>query len=809
MKITENQILKNKKIINCKYQKLPNLFNNINDQEKFNEFLSFLHTFSGKIIFSLNKKQFLKKILIFLMKYKIHPKYIKTTIDIEENLNHFYMTNEFKQEHINRKDNFLFIYTEDLLPIIDSKYALNTKDNISNVQNNYLSKLIINYPIIHVEHGIGRYQGLTTIKTASIESEYLIISYAGEDKLYVPVAYLHLISPYTTTSIENAPLHRLGGDEWNKIKKKINKTIYDHAAQLLDIYAKRKFQKGFSFKKNEKKYHVFCKDCLFEITLDQNKVIKSVLKDMCSSIPMDRLICGDVGFGKTEVAMRAAFISVSNNKQVVILVPTTLLAQQHYENFKKRFSNWSINIEILSRFQNTTKQNLIFKNTKSGHINILIGTHKLLLKEIEWYDLGLLIIDEEHRFGVNHKEIFKKRYCNIDILTLTATPIPRTLNMTMVGIKDLSIIEKPPAQRLAIKTYIQEYNPLLIRKTILREISRGGQVYYIYNKVQNIINIAEKLSKLIPEANIKIGHGQMNDIDLKKVMNKFYKNKFNVLICTTIIESGIDIPRANTIIIENADHFGLSQLHQLRGRIGRSNHQSYALFLIKDFKKITSDAKKRLEAIASVDNFGGGFSLSNQDLEIRGIGEILGKEQSGHIKSIGFSLYMKLLKNAIKLLKDGRSLSFNELSKNSVEIELYVSALLPDNYISNVNTRLFFYKRFANAENEKEVEKIKDELIKNFGKLPVFSKNLIVIAKIRLIAYRIGIKFIKCNKKMGIIEFNDDNLVNTRYLLQIFKEQPDVWKMENSIKLKFLYNSDNDHLRLLWILNLLQHLEKK
>ncbi|ANZ22507.1 transcription-repair-coupling factor [Buchnera aphidicola (Diuraphis noxia)] len=809
MKTTENQILKNKKLINCKYNTLSNVFHDFNDQKKLKTILSFLHNFSGKIIFFLTQKQFLKKILNFLMKNKIYPKYVKKTIELDNNINYFYMTQKIEKEFIDTKDKFLFIFTKDLLPLINHEYIVNVKNNINNSQNTNLSQFIINHPIIHIQHGIGRYQGLTTIKTASMQSEYLIILYANEDKLYIPVSSLNLISPYTETSKENAPLHKLGGDEWNKIKQKINTTIYDHAAQLLNIYSNRKSQKGFLFKKNEKIYNIFCKDCLFEITVDQKKVMKSVLQDMCNFVPMDRLICGDVGFGKTEIAMRAAFVSVSNKKQVAILVPTTLLAQQHYENFNKRFCNWNINIEILSRFQNKKKQNLIFQNTENGTINILIGTHKLLLKEIKWYDLGLLIIDEEHRFGVNHKETFKQRHPNIDILTLTATPIPRTLNMTMIGIKDVSIIEKPPAQRLAIKTLIEEYNPLLIRKTILREISRGGQVYYIYNKVKNIFNIAERLSKLIPEANIKIGHGKMNNVDLKTVMNEFYNNEFNVLICTTIIESGIDIPRANTIIIENSDHFGLSQLHQLRGRIGRSNHQAYALFLVNNFKKITSDAKKRLEAISSVDNFGGGFSLSNQDLEIRGIGEILGKEQSGHVKSIGFSLYMKLLKNAIRLLKNQNNLSYSELLKESVEIELYVSALLPENYISDVNLRLFFYQKLSNAKNEKEIENIQSELIKNFGKLPEFSKNLVMISKIRLISYKIGIKLIKFNKKTGIIEFNNTNLVNTEYLLKIFQKEPDIWKMESSTKLKFLYHSDNDYLRLVWMLNLLKHLKKK
>jgi transcription-repair coupling factor (superfamily II helicase) len=676
-----------------------------------------------------------------------------------------------------------------------------------NFKNDDFAQLIINHPIIHIEHGIGRYKGLTTIKTASIESEYLIIAYADGDKLYVPIAHINLISMYNVTSIENAPLHKLG-ENWYKTKQKINKTIYDHAAQLLDIYAHRKSKKGFAFKKNEKIYESFCKDCSFKTTPEQNKVIDAVLKDMCNSIPMDRLICGDVGFGKTEVAMRAAFLSVSNKKQVAVLVPTTVLAQQHYNNFKIRFFNSTVNIAILSRFQNQKQQNLICKNVTTGKINILIGTHKLLLKNIIWHDLGLLIIDEEHRFGVNHKEIIKKQYSNIDILTLTATPIPRTLNMTMIGIKDLSIIEKPPAERLVIKTFIEEYDPILVRKTILREILRDGQVYYIYNKVQNIINIAKRLSKLIPEARIKVGHGKMSDIDLKKVMNQFYNNEFNVLICTTIIESGIDVARANTIIIENADHFGLSQLHQLRGRIGRSKNQAYALLLVNNFDQITSDAKKRLEAISSIDNFGGGFSLSNQDLEIRGIGEILGKEQSGHIKHIGLSLYMRLLKNAVSTIKHGDYFSIEEFSKSSVEIELHVSALLPDSYISDVNERLFFYNKLSSSKSEQEIEQIERALIKNFGKFPDFAKNLILIAKIRMIADQIGIKSIKCNKKIGIIEFTDINLINTEYLLRIFKEEPNLWKIDNSKKIKCFYNLDDDYKRIKWIKKFLKNLKR-
>ncbi|WAI11497.1 MAG: transcription-repair coupling factor [Buchnera aphidicola (Macrosiphum albifrons)] len=801
------KIKENKNIINFKNQKSSNFFHNINNQKKVNNLLSYLYSFPGKIIFSLTEEDSLKKILNFLERNKICPQYIKKTVDINKKFDYFYMIKDLKNGFLDKKNNFLFIGTKDLLPVlIDNKCISNIKKNINTIKNSSFSQLILNHPIIHIEHGIGRYEGLTTIKTASMQSEYLVISYAEGDKLYVPISYLHLISPYTGTSIENAPLHKLGGDDWNKEKDKISKIIYDHAAQLLHIYSNRASKKGFAFKKDPKKYKNFCNDCSFTTTSDQNEVMKFVLRDMSTSIPMDRLICGDVGFGKTEIAMRASFLAVSNNKQVAILVPTTLLARQHYKNFKMRFSNWPTSINMLSRFQTQKEQDLIFKNTKNGQINIIIGTHKLLFKKIEWYSLGLLIIDEEHRFGVMHKEIIKKIYSNIDILTLTATPIPRTLNMAMTGIKDLSIISKPPAQRLAIKTFIQEYNPLLIRKTILREISRGGQIYYIYNKVQNIVNIAERLSILIPEAKIKVGHGQMKNIDLKKVMSEFYNNKFNVLICTTIIESGVDVPRANTIIIENSDHFGLSQLHQLRGRVGRSNHQGYALFLVNNFNKITSDAKKRLEAISSVDNFGGGFSLSNQDLEIRGVGEILGKEQSGHIKHIGFSLYMELLKNAVDLLKNGKILADKKLPKQSLEIELHVSSLLPDNYIVDINTRLFFYKKISDAKNEKQIEAIKYELIDQFGKLPNYSKNLILIAQIRLIAHKIGIKCIKANKNIGFIEFNHNNSVNIKYLLKIFQEEPNVWKMESSTKIKFILNLEEDYLRLKWIIKLLRNL---
>lgn len=683
------------------------------------------------------------------------------------------------------------------------------KKKIEPITNRFLYQLKINDLIIHIQHGIGRYQGLTTIQTASYESEYLVILYAEKNKLYVPISSLHLIFPYTGKLEKNIVLHKLGGDKWEKEKNKISKNLHDHSAILLNIYANRVSKKGFAFKTNEKEYNIFCQNLPFKITLDQEKAIKSVLDDMHKSVPMDRVICGDVGFGKTEVAMRAAFICVSNKKQVIVLVPTTLLAEQHFNSFSQRFYNWSLNIEILSRFRSIKEKEKILAHIKLGRIHILISTHKILFEDIQWHNLGLLIIDEEHRFGVIHKEIIKKIYSHIDILTLTATPIPRTLNMAMNGIKNLSIISHPPEERKKIKTFIEEYNPVLVKKAIFREISRGGQVYYIYNKVRGINNIAMKLLNLVPGAKIKIGHGQMNYVELKKIMNEFYQNYFNILVCTTIVESGINIPNANTIIIENADHFGLSQLHQLRGRIGRSNSQGYAFLLVNNLKKITLEAKNRLAAIAETNNFGGGFNLSNRDLEIRGIGELLGKEQSGHIDSIGVNLYMKLLHKTIKLHQHGeKKILLEDLVKRS-EIELHAPSLLPKNYIQDINQRLFFYEKIENAISEKEIEQISFELFHQFGKLPIFSENLILIAKIKLLAKKIGISHIKSNNNIGVIKFNKSNSVNIEYLFSIFQQEPHFWKMINSKKLKFMHIFKDDYSRLNWILNLLKNLEKK
>ncbi|AAO27000.1 transcription-repair coupling factor [Buchnera aphidicola str. Bp (Baizongia pistaciae)] len=666
-----------------------------------------------------------------------------------------------------------------------------------------LSKLKINQPIVHFEHGVGRYQGLTTVTTRNIKTECVVINYAQNSKLYVPITYLYLISRYIGTSKKDIPLHRLGNDLWNKEKKKANEKAYDSAAILLNIYSHRISQKGFSFKKHHTKYKIFCERFPFTLTPDQDSAINSVLSDMYKSTPMDRLVCGDVGFGKTEVAMRATFLAVCNQKQVAILVPTTLLAQQHFNNFTLRFKYWSTKIEILSRFQSETKCNEIINNVNIGNVHVLIGTHKILLKNLKWKNLGLLIVDEEHRFGVHHKEQIKLISNNIDVLTLTATPIPRTLNMAFVGIRDLSIIATPPKQRLIVKTFVREFSYTVIRKAILREILRGGQVYYIYNNVNKIERKKIELKKLVPEANIRIGHGQLRSTDLESIMNDFYHKRFNVLVCSTIIETGIDIPNVNTIIIENANNFGLAQLHQLRGRVGRSQHQAYAWLLVPSLKDIKSDAKKRIDAITSIESFGSCFELANRDLEIRGIGEILGNNQSGHITKIGFSLYMKLLMNAVRNIKNGYYKPLNDIINTYPKIELNVSNLLPDSYIKKVNHRLFFYNKIATSNNFLDLEKIRLTLCKNFGNLPNSGDYLIKIAKIRLISKKIGVKKIKSDVKGGYIEFFEDSKINIQNLLKEFKKEKNCWKFDTSNRLRFSKNFKNNSERIDWILNML------
>ncbi|WP_343153953.1 transcription-repair coupling factor [Buchnera aphidicola (Mindarus keteleerifoliae)] len=644
---------------------------------------------------------------------------------------------------------------------------------------------LINEPVIHLEHGIGKYLGLINLKNNEIESEYIMLGYADNTKLYVPISSLHLISKYRGIKRENVILDKLGNENWKKERKNTIKNIEDTATALLDIYSRRKVKRGFSFKKNIVKYNKFCSNFLFKTTPDQQNAINSVLQDMYKPIPMDRLICGDVGFGKTEIAMRASFVATSNKKQVLILVPTTLLSQQHFFSFKERFKNFKTKISVFSRFCTKQKEQDSLDKIENGKIDILIGTHKILFKKIKWYNLGLLIIDEEHRFGVKQKELIKKFNIDIDILTLTATPIPRTLNMSINGIKDISIINTPPNKRLEVKTFIKNYDSKLVRKIILKEINRGGQVYYLFNKVKHIYKIANKIKKLVPEAIIDVGHGKMKGKDLKKVIKNFFHKKFNVLVCTTIIETGINITNVNTIIIEQADNFGLSQLHQLRGRVGRSFHQGYAWLLVYDYEKITEDAKKRLAAISSSKYFGAGLTLSTYDSEIRGSGELLGKKQSGHIKKIGISLYSKILKNAIWNLKNKRNFSLSKITSYKPEIDLKISALLPSKYISDVNTRLFFYRKISDCQTKKELDILKNELFLKFGVIPNVTKNLFEIEKIRFLAKKVGITYIAFSEKNGKIDFLKKNKIHVKNLFKILNLETEVWKINKNSSISF------------------------
>ena len=565
-------------------------------------------------------------------------------------------------------------------------------------------------------------------------------------------------------------------------------------------------KKGFEFKYDREEFQQFAATFPFEETHDQAMAINAVISDMCQPKAMDRLVCGDVGFGKTEVAMRAAFLAVMNHKQVAVLVPTTLLAQQHYENFKDRFANLPVNVEVLSRFKTAKEQKQILENLAEGKVDILIGTHKLIQSDVKFSDLGLLIIDEEHRFGVGQKEKIKQLRANIDILTLTATPIPRTLNMAMNGIRDLSIIATPPARRVSIKTFVRQKDDLIIREAILREILRGGQVYYLHNDVASIENTAEKLTALVPEARVIIGHGQMRERELERVMSDFYHQRYNVLVCSTIIETGIDVPTANTIIIERADNFGLAQLHQLRGRVGRSHHQAYAYLLTPPPKLMTKDAKRRLEALESLDNLGAGFILATHDLEIRGAGELLGNEQSGQIESIGFSLYMELLDAAVKALKEGREPSLEEITHQQAEIELRVPALLPDDYLGDVNMRLSFYKRIAAAESKQELDELKVELIDRFGLLPEATKNLLQIAEMRLMVKLLKVLKIDAGAQGGFIEFSPSAKVDPEKFIKLIQQNPIVYRFDGPLKFKFVKALPENKARLEFVMDLVKTL---
>ncbi len=682
------------------------------------------------------------------------------------------------------------------------------QDNADMVVKN-LTELKIGAAVVHIDHGVGRYRGLETITIDNQTNEFLTLEYADEAKLYVPVTSLHLISRYSGAEDDLAPLHKLGNESWQKAKRKAAEQIRDTAAELLEVYARRAARKGFAFPDPQTAYEAFAASFPFEETPDQQRAIESVINDMLSPKPMDRLVCGDVGFGKTEVAMRAAFVASHAGKQVAILAPTTLLAQQHYESLKDRFADWPITVEVLSRFRTTKEVNSVIERIADGKVDIVVGTHKLLSPDIKFKNLGLLIIDEEHRFGVRQKEQIKSLRAEIDILTLTATPIPRTLNMSMAGIRDLSIIATPPARRLSVKTFVRQYDEATIKEAILREILRGGQVYYLHNEVDTIEKTARDLQALIPEARVSIGHGQMRERDLERVMSDFYHKRFNIMVCTTIIETGIDIPSANTIVINRADKFGLAQLHQLRGRVGRSHHQAYAYLLTPDRRAMTDDAEKRLEAISAAEDLGAGFTLATYDMEIRGAGELLGEEQSGQIQTIGFSLYMDMLDRAVKAIRQGKQANIEQALKETIEINLRLPALIPADYLPDVHMRLVMYKRLANADSAEALRDLQVEMIDRFGLLPEQTKNLFRVTQIKLVADQLGITKLEANARGGLVEFSGDTKVDPLGIVKLVQSQPRAYKLEGANRLKFALELESSEKRLQCVNDLLDYLQPK
>jgi len=766
-------------------QTLPELAIESKASEPLGKLRQFLDGFPGRVLFTAESAGRREVLLELLARLKLRPQEV-------EGWGGFLASEERLAIAIAPLDEGLLLDEVALVAesplfgqrVMQRRRREKSRDGGDNVIKN-LTELREGAPVVHIDHGVGRYQGLVTLEIEGQAQEFLLLQYADEAKLYVPVASLHLIARYTGSDDALAPLHKLGSETWQKAKRKAAEQVRDVAAELLDIYARRAARQGYAFKDPQVDYETFAAGFPFEETPDQQAAIDAVREDLLSAKPMDRLVCGDVGFGKTEVAMRAAFIAVHGGKQVAVLVPTTLLAQQHYNSFRDRFADWPVRVEVMSRFKSAKEVQNAITELADGKIDILIGTHKLLQDDVKFSNLGLVIIDEEHRFGVRQKEQLKALRSEVDILTLTATPIPRTLNMSIAGMRDLSIIATPPARRLSVRTFVMEANNPTIKEALLRELLRGGQVYYLHNDVKTIEKCAADLQILVPEARIAIGHGQMRERDLEEVMSDFYHKRFNVLVASTIIETGIDVPSANTIIIERADKFGLAQLHQLRGRVGRSHHQAYAYLLTPPRKAMTDDAQKRLEAIANAQDLGAGFVLATHDLEIRGAGELLGEGQSGQIQAVGFTLYMEMLERAVKAIRKGEQPNLEQPLGGGPEINLRLPALIPEDYLPDVHARLILYKRIANAADEDGLKELQVEMIDRFGLLPEPTKNLVRLTLLKLQAEKLGITKIDAGPQGGRIEFSADTSVDPMVLIKLIQSQPNRYKFEGATLFKF------------------------
>lgn len=748
----------------------------------------FLEEFPGRVLFSAESAGRREVLLELLARLKLRPQEVAGWPEFIASSERLAITIAPLDEGLLLDEPALALVAESPLfgqRVMQRRRRERRSDGGDNVIKN-LAELREGAPVVHIDHGVGRYLGLITLEIEGQAAEFLALQYAEEAKLYVPVASLHLIARYTGTDDALAPLHRLGSETWQKAKRKAAEQVRDVAAELLDIYARRAARKGYAFKDPLADYATFSAGFPFEETPDQQAAIEAVVADMLAPKPMDRLVCGDVGFGKTEVAMRAAFVAVHSGKQVAVLVPTTLLAQQHYNSFRDRFADWPVRVEVMSRFKTAKEVEGAANELAEGKVDIVIGTHRLLQGDIRFKQLGLVIIDEEHRFGVRQKEQLKALRSEVDILTLTATPIPRTLNMAVAGMRDLSIIATPPARRLSVRTFVMEQQNTVIKEALLRELLRGGQVYYLHNEVKTIEKCAADLAELVPEARIGIGHGQMHERELEQVMSDFYHKRFNVLVASTIIETGIDVPSANTIIIERADKFGLAQLHQLRGRVGRSHHQAYAYLLTPPRKQMTEDAQKRLEAIANAQDLGAGFVLATHDLEIRGAGELLGEGQSGQIQAVGFTLYMEMLERAVKSIQKGEQPNLEQPLGGGPEINLRVPALIPEDYLPDVHARLILYKRIASAADEDGLKELQVEMIDRFGLLPEPTKNLVRLTLLKLQAEKLGIKKVDAGPQGGRIEFAADTCVDPLVLIKLIQGQPKRYKFEGATQFRFL-----------------------
>ena len=668
-----------------------------------------------------------------------------------------------------------------------------------------LAELKIDDAVVHEEHGVGRYRGLEILDVGDGPVEFLCLEYADGDKLYIPILSLALITRYTGTDPEHAPLHKLGGEAWEKAKRRALQKAHDAAAELLEVQALRASRQGHAFPPGGSTYHNFAEAFPFEETPDQARAIEEVLRDMEAPQPMDRLVCGDVGFGKTEVAMRATFLALHGGAQVAVLVPTTLLAQQHYQNFCDRFAGTPYRVELMSRFRGKNEQDQVLKALADGNVDVVIGTHRLLQDDVRFKNLGLMILDEEHRFGVRQKERLKRLRAEVDILTLTATPIPRTLNMALAGLRDISIIGTAPEGRLSVKTLVAERNTDLIREACLRELRRGGQVYFLHNEVRTIDRAVQELKELIPEGEVRAAHGQMPERELEQVMVDFYHRRFNILVCSTIIESGIDVPTANTIIIERADKFGLAQLHQLRGRVGRSHHRAYAYLLIPGRSAITGDARKRLEAIESLEDLGVGFALASHDLEIRGAGDLLGEAQSGEIDEVGFALYSELLERAVQSLKTGQPLPTE--GPRGADVNLHAPALLPDSYLPDVHLRLVLYKRIASSQSADALHGLREEIIDRFGNLPEAGQLLFKAAEIKIRAERLGIRKIDAGAKGARVEFIDKPPIDPGAIIRLLHTDARRYRLDGPNRLRILGDFPEPNSRVQAITALLLTLE--